>query len=679
MAHRLLLFLLVQLCAIGFCQAQTATNVTSNFTWVTTLAAEPLAVVADGPRGAYVLTKGNTIVLLDSKGRERWKQTFTDWPTIRRIATSPTGNLLVAGDFKSQFTIGDSTYSLGDASQSSTFVAQFDSTHTRRWITYVLTPQGLMSQAVSLGTDVTGSVSVFGRQTSTNVPFLCNFDSDGRFIQATTYGVPIIPSPSAVVAVADSRGGSRLGITERSRTSTFGLLVATDADTIQWRAFIDEALGAPTSSRSYDTAPVDLALDKADNLIALSSYTLQDRSIGLPIESGQALIRYDASGKKLWVKTGVSRSDSAVAIGLLTDQGGAFVAYGGYNGPYDQSTNQYGPSDYISLAGYAPNGSIRWSISQNAPTGTDRLISAARANNGALLLLGKTTGTLNLGTLSVTGTAAEPAYYLAQLQPFVLRPTAGPAVLCAGSSVPLSGTYTGHFEESPVLQLSDEQGNFSTPQVVGNVPIGVPGNLFNVSSFTLTVPLPGSLAAGTGYRLRAVAPLPNYIGDPLSVTVGVAPPIPAVAQAGDELVASTTATTNVSYQWYANNRQPVAGATNPRFRPTDSGAYYVVTMSGGCPSLPSEALNYVITATEPLVSPATVYPNPASGRIWVRWPTYGAAGQLYLTDLLGRTVRQQEQTGEVTELDISKLSAGVYLLTLRTEGQPAQVHKIWVR
>lgn len=678
MAKRLPTLFIGLLWLTGLCRAQVATTVTTNFAWVTTLSAEPLAVVADGPRGAYILAKGNTLIQLDSKGRERWKQTFADWPAIQRIATTPDGRLIVAGTFTGQFTVGDSTYRLDNAVQSSTFVAEFDSAHARRWLTYVLTPQGLMSQPVSLAANATGTVLVFGSQAGTGVPFLCTLDADGRFVTAALYGVPTIPSPQAVVVAADSRGAARMAITERTRSGSYGLLVANNEDTLRWRTYVDQALGS-NASRSYDTNPIDLALDKTDNLFVLSNYTLTDRTLGLPVENGQVLLRYDDSGRNQWIKTGVTKADSAVATGLLADQAGAFVVYGGYNGPYNQSTNEYGPADYISVAGYAPDGSLRWTTRLNAPTGTDRLIDAARADNGALLMLGKTTGNLALGALSVTGTSAAPAYYLTLLQPFVLRSAAASTILCAGSSVPLSGTYTGYFEQSPVLQLSTAQGDFTNAQSVGTVPIGVAGNLFNVSSFTVTVPLASSVAAGTGYRLRAISLLPGYIGDPVAVTIGVAPAIPAVAQAGEELVVSTSSTAGVTYQWYTNTRQPVAGATGPRFRPGGAGAFYVVATAGGCSSLPSEALNYIITATEPVNTAASVYPNPATDRFWVRWANGTMTGQFVLADLAGRVVRQQRQTGELTEFSVTGLAAGIYLLTLQADGQPAQVRKVWVK
>ncbi len=657
-------------------RAQVNPSPTTNFVWVTPLPAEPLALAADGPRGAYVLLKGNTLVQLDTRGREQWRQTLpATWPTVKAIATSPDGRLLVAGEFTGQFTIGDSTYRLSNIRQTSVFVAQFDSTHARRWATYVLTPGGLMSQFNSLAAEPQGDALVFGRQAGVNIPVLCRFDADGRFLAATRYGAPTIPAPEAVLVVADSKGDTRLAIAERTQSSTSALFLATTDDAPRWQKGVNEALGT-NAARRYDTTPLDLALDGQDNLVALSKYTLVDRLTGLVAETGQALLRYDADGKNLWVKTGVSRPDSALATGVLADPAGAIVAHGGYSGPFDPPTGLFGPADYVSLAGYAPDGSLRWTTRVNAPTGNDRLTDVVRGDNGALFLAGRTTGTLPLGTFTATGTAASPAHYLALLQPFVLRPTSA-TVLCAGSNTTLRGNYAGYFEQSISLQLSDANGRFDAPRTLGSIPIGVAGNLFNVSSFAVSVPLSTTLAPSSGYRLRAVSPLPAYVGEAVSVTVAVAPTAPTLTQTGDELVASPGAA-GTTYQWFTNNREAVAGATAVRFKPPGTGAYYVVATAGSCSSTPSEALNFIITANEaPPAETFDVFPNPATDRFQVRATTTPAT--LTLTDLTGRQVRSQPTTGRFTDVPVVGLQPGLYLLRLEGSGQPAQIRKMLIR
>jgi Secretion system C-terminal sorting domain len=671
----LLPFILI-LCQPGWAQTPTFPS----FPWVATLPAEPLAVAADGPRGAYVLLKGNTLLQLDTKGRERWRQTLTGWPTVQRITTDGIGRLVVAGSFTGQFTVADSTYQLEDSQQRSTFVAQFDSTHARRWVTYVLARAGRIGQSTSLATDQAGGVLVCGREDERGGPLLARFDADGRFIDAHSYGAPTIPPSDPGNAVADASGHARFTMTERSTRSTYGVLVATDEDTLRWQTYLHTALG-PDAAQRYDTAPIGLALDRQDNAIVLANYALRDRVLGSTIETGQLLLRYSGDGKNQWLKAGVTRPDSAVGSRLMVDPAGAFVVGGGYDGPFDLATNTYGIADYLSVAGYAPTGQLRWAYRLNATNGNDRLTGAARADNGSLLLLGKTTGILPLESLTLTATSATPAYYLANLQPFELRPAAGSVTLCAGSTATLKGTYRGYFEQPPVIELSDNQGNFNKTTTIASVPIGVTGNLFSVADFALSIPLAATTTPGMGYRLRAVSPLPVYTGDPVSVTIAVAPPTPKIAQNGDELGLSGTATAGLNYQWYSNNQIPVAGATSSAFKPTSAGAYYLVATANGCGSAPSEALNFVITATEsaPVI---TVYPNPATHQLWVRWPftpDQSQTGHLRLTNLVGQAVRQMPRTGELTALPLTDLPAGLYLLSIQADGQPAEVHKVWVK
>lgn len=669
------IYVLLLLCAL--LPTAGRAQVTQKFAWTARLPAQPIAIATDGGRGAYVLLEGNTILQIDAQGRERWKQTFTDWPTIRRITTTSTGQLVMAGPFTGQFTISDSTYKLNEDYETSTFVAALDSNHAQRWTTYIITPDGLMSQPTTLATDASGAILAFGRRAESGNPFLCRFDMDGRFLGSRVYGGPVVPAPDAVAMVANSEGQALLSITERTRQSSSGILTKVTDDSLYWTAYIGESLGS-VPDRRFDTNPLDLSVDRRGNTVVLSNYTLTDRAEGLRVEQGQALLRYDASGKNTWLKTGVVRPDSAMATGLVVDPSGAFVVFGGYEGEYTPETNTYSKADYISLAGYSPEGNLRWTTRLNASSGNDHLVDVVRLNNGSLLLLGSTTGTLT--SLSATGTSESPAYFLTNFQPFELQPTtAQSVVLCANGQTTLRGNYAGYFEQPLTLQLSDAKGSFTNPQTLANVPIGVSGSLFSATNFAVTVPVPASVATGTSYQLRAVSSVPEYLGMSITATVAQAPAIPIVQQVGDELLASTTGTSGVTYQWYTSGQQPVSGATGARFRPTQPGAYYVVAMAGGCPSLASEALQFLLLANEPTAT-ISVYPNPVSDRLLVQWPAAIATnGQLELTDLTGRTVRQQARTGEVTELNVRDLTTGVYLLSLQADGQPRQVHKVMVK
>lgn len=65
-------------------------------------------------------------------------------------------------------------------------------------------------------------------------------------------------------------------------------------------------------------------------------------------------------------------------------------------------------------------------------------------------------------------------------------------------------------------------------------------------------------------------------------------------------------------------------------------------------------------------NPITLFPNPARDRISVSIPAGYVQADALITDILGRKVMQRPVTG--TELDISTLTQGHYLLQLRVDG-----------
>ena len=61
------------------------------------------------------------------------------------------------------------------------------------------------------------------------------------------------------------------------------------------------------------------------------------------------------------------------------------------------------------------------------------------------------------------------------------------------------------------------------------------------------------------------------------------------------------------------------------------------------------------------VAVATVYPNPAHDKVFIRTANYSS---VTVCDMLGQQVMQSALTGSTTTLDISALPGGVYFLTL---------------
>ncbi|MFD2433723.1 T9SS type A sorting domain-containing protein [Mesonia maritima] len=72
---------------------------------------------------------------------------------------------------------------------------------------------------------------------------------------------------------------------------------------------------------------------------------------------------------------------------------------------------------------------------------------------------------------------------------------------------------------------------------------------------------------------------------------------------------------------------------------------------------------------EPTVSLAKLYPNPAQGRLTIELPdTTISEVQVKIVSLTGQVVYENEFSGSKNQLDISRISAGIYMVNLNTEG-----------
>ena len=146
---------------------------------------------------------------------------------------------------------------------------------------------------------------------------------------------------------------------------------------------------------------------------------------------------------------------------------------------------------------------------------------------------------------------------------------------------------------------------------------------------------------------------------------------PAISQMGAMLLAEYYTT---GIQWYVRTGsdsvgRAVANATQPTLVPFASGQYYIVITANGCPSPPSDAINFVLTAlNEPVTNfSVRVVPNPVRDRLRVEIEqAERSAVVIGLLDASGRAVRQYQLpafTGKKTaEWPLSDLPAGTYLL-----------------
>jgi hypothetical protein len=138
----------------------------------------------------------------------------------------------------------------------------------------------------------------------------------------------------------------------------------------------------------------------------------------------------------------------------------------------------------------------------------------------------------------------------------------------------------------------------------------------------------------------------------------------------------TSWATGATYQWLdcGNGYAPVAGATNQTFTPTANGSYAVQLDNNGC--MDTSAC-YTVTGIGFEESNAAgdfiIFPNPATDVLNIAFVKNTAATEITLLDLSGRALVTQtvEENSAETNISVSALPAGLYLLNLNKDGKSA--------
>ncbi len=152
----------------------------------------------------------------------------------------------------------------------------------------------------------------------------------------------------------------------------------------------------------------------------------------------------------------------------------------------------------------------------------------------------------------------------------------------------------------------------------------------------------------------------DVISDTAIIVQGSPLPNPSIAKIENSLVASMAP----NYQWFIND-SPLVGDTFQVIYPDTVGFYSVAVTGGdGCKSF-SPAFNWTLTLNEQFSSELSLYPNPTSGVIHVRFE-HGVLEEITLRSVHGEVLRRELVTGQEWSTNLEGYSSGVYLLHAKT-------------
>ncbi len=211
---------------------------------------------------------------------------------------------------------------------------------------------------------------------------------------------------------------------------------------------------------------------------------------------------------------------------------------------------------------------------------------------------GTSTGQLVLSNLGGSDTAANNFIVLIPRSINTLQPD---STLCQGELFTVTAQIAGSYAASNsfAVELSDENGSFAAPTIIGNGSTG-----------TIDATLPINLLPGTGYRVRVVSTSPRFTGNShlSALTVSALPVVSAPASLkncmADAAINLADSGSPAGGFWSGN------GVNNGVFTPAIAGVgshtlSYTFTNSNGCSQTATTSVEVRPTPNTPIIIPVS--------------------------------------------------------------------------
>lgn len=646
------------------------------------------------------------------------------------IATDAAGNIYTCGRFSgtTDFDPGPATVNLTAAGAADIFIMKQDMTGQLLWAKNIgsYSPSANINQAVSMVVDANGNVYTTGIYAGSadfdpgpgtailnygggwSDAFISKLDASGNFVWAKSYSG--ISEETGSEVVLDDAGNLYAygnfagtvdfdpgpGVFNMTATQTAGFVTKLDtAGNFVWAKkiggtgnFLAGGLTIAASGNIYlmgnvTDGPVDA--DPGTGIANIQPQGIVDACV----------IKLDNSGNFVWSRQIGGLFTIAAGIKIAVDKLENVYPAGIYLGGIDFST---APSMSLSsvadedifMAKLDASGNFLWTKSTNGSGGAvAELYSLKTDSHNNLLVGGFFKGTVDFDPGTATASKSTPGNTVGNGFFFKLdnsgnfkwvKQIAGQGQsFCRGIAADFSGNIyvTGNFIDTADFDPGAGVTNLQTTGGKENIFVARYACADTTSSVLVEQhgKCSGYLFNGVTYNESGVYTIkfPNAAGCDSTVTLNLTIDGFQAAITANQFTLQA-AQPYVTYQWLKDGNA-ITGATGNTYQVTANGAYRLVATNGlGCIDT-SDVYNVTgytgIGDVNAVAAQISVYPNPASGILFVKAPL---SVNLFLTDVTGKILLKAEKA---TSLKIESLAAGIYLLRIMdNDGNMLKTEKV---
>jgi hypothetical protein len=232
----------------------------------------------------------------------------------------------------------------------------------------------------------------------------------------------------------------------------------------------------------------------------------------------------------------------------------------------------------------------------------------------------------------------SPAVNNAATTTYTFTPNSGQCASSATMTVTVNNTVTPTFTQLPAVCSGE---TITLPLMSNN---GISGTWSPAVNNTATTTYTFTPSSGQCVQNAAMTVVVNTVNTTVN-TIGIT---------------LTAAATGAVYQWIdCATDQPITGATNATFTPTQNGSYAVLVTQNNC----SDTSNCIVISTVgvgALVQNGwNIYPNPVNDQLFIE--TEGPA-EIQVIDMTGKVVQSERLKSGKNALNVSLLNRGVYFI-----------------